>query len=72
MVNINKIKELLECAICKENISGVPRILHCCNKTVCEKHLNQKNETPQEFVTFKCLLCQTSHELSAVSLFLRN
>jgi len=60
---MSQIQDLLKCAICKEIFTGTPIILPCCNKTVCEHHIEKLNEsaTSKKRKLFTCILCDKSH-----------
>ena len=66
---MDQLKDLLKCVICKKTLSASPIILSCCNKTVCEHHVQFKKKKTG---SFNCALCKTPHQIENVKLFARN
>jgi len=68
------IHDLLKCAFCKEIFTGTPIILPCCNKTVCEHHIENENEsaTSKKRKLFTCILCETTHDMENCKKFASN
>jgi hypothetical protein len=71
---MSQIHDLLKCAICKEIFTGTPIILPCWNKTVCEHHIENENEsaTSKKRKLFTCILCETTHDMENCKKFASN
>jgi len=54
--------------------TGTPIILPCCYKTVCEHHIENKDESAasKKRKLFTCILCETSHDMDKCKKFASN
>jgi hypothetical protein len=68
---MNEIQDLLKCALCMDIFTGTPIILPCCNKTVCEHHM-EKQENTANSKLFTCVLCETTHDMDKCKKFASN
>jgi hypothetical protein len=71
---MSQIQDLLKCAICMDIFTGTPIVLPCCNKTVCEHHIENLKEsaTSQKRKRFTCILCETLHDKAKCKKFATN
>jgi len=71
LIKMNEIQDLLKCALCMDIFTGTPIILPCCNKTVCEHHM-EKQENTANSKLFTCVLCETTHDMDKCKKFASN
>jgi hypothetical protein len=71
---MSEIQDLLKCALCMEIFTGTPIVLPCCNKTICEHHIEERNESvaSKKRKLFTCILCDTSHDKAKCKKFATN
>jgi hypothetical protein len=71
---MSEIQDLLNCVMCREIFADTPIILPCCNKTVCEHHIEkqEKNANSLKRKLFTCVLCETSHDMENCKKFATN
>jgi hypothetical protein len=71
---MSQIHDLIKCALCMDIFTGTPIILPCCNKTVCEHHIINENESTasKKRKLFTCILCDKSHDMESCKKFASN
>ena len=61
---MNKLQDLLKCAMCNQTFTSAPILLDCCNVTVCEHHIEENLTTNRKRKLFTCSLCEASHHMT--------
>ena len=69
---MNKLQDLLKCALCDQTFTDTPIVLDCCNVTVCEHHIEENLATNRKRKIFTCSLCEAPHSITNNKKFATN
>ena len=60
---MNKLQDMLKCAMCNQTFTSAPIVLDCCNVNICEHHIEEKVSANDNRKLFTCSLCQAPHDM---------
>ena len=61
---MNKLQDMLKCAMCNQTFTSAPVVLDCCNVNICEHHVKENVKTNKKRKLFTCSLCEASHHVT--------
>ena len=61
---MNKLQDMLKCAICTQTFNSAPIVLDCCNVNICEHHIKDNSPTNRKRKLFTCSLCEAPHDMT--------
>ena len=61
---MNKLQDMLKCAMCNQTFTSAPIVLDCCNVNICEHHIEDNSTTNRKRKLFTCSLCEAPHDMT--------